>query len=692
MANTQNIVSGLSYTVETGEPIAFSYTQRSQYEKIETAASDGKLTDGKRAASLSFSDDAWHKAYRGYSRIVTFVLPSEKAVTGFSISMLQSNKAGLYLSDFIRLSVSENGTDWMNCYTIDNTNLLSSTETHIVTSKLERQTRYKANYIKVEFATSVSCFVDEIEVYGEDVDGTESGFIKDAVVEYKNAYSVGVEGAQEMALLYCGYEGTYDKRYALATVDQMKYYAGYVDKNGKITDTMFDSILYCPFQQNGASGNKIEKKVGAVTLKSDWLYYLDSMFDKTHNLSALEEALNQVMASTGKTDCKMQIYTAVLFPNISGTPFGDINGDGIDEYCRNYEEQLAIIEWFMEEFIARFSTMGYKNVIPGGFYWVQESLDASDILAEKELVQTVAALSHKRNVYFYWIPLLLGNGFNYVDELGFDCAMMQPNFNFLTYDLDGKKILYADEKMFTEVDEIIRKYGLGIEIEIHWNAINSDGTGPTQDEAIRHYYTYLDGGYTLGYMNGAAHSYYQNAGPGTFYDCGVSSDKKLRAIYDDTYAFVKSTYIPHMVTLSADSIETTVNTSVKGYISKEADGFTAAIGSVDFMVSAQPQHGTVTLDGQRFTYTPSEGFTGNDSFTVVAGNTYYSSAPLTVTITIAKDENATDSAVSAESVVPTDSSAPSVKSKKGLVGGMIAGVLAIAAVVAIIAVKKKRKK
>ncbi|OGO89414.1 MAG: hypothetical protein A2Y15_05495 [Clostridiales bacterium GWF2_36_10] len=688
MANTQNIISGLSYTIETSVPIKYSYALRSLYSKNEDAADDKKLTDGVKASTVSFSDVTWHRAYRGYSRIVTFELPCEKAVTGFSISMLQSNSAGVYLSDKIKLSVSENGTEWMSCYTYDNSDELSSDQSRIVTSEMKNQTRYKAKYVKIEYMVYVNCYVDEIEIYGEDINGTEAAFVKDADIEYVNAFSAGVEGAQEMALLYCGYPGTYNISYVQNTVDQMIYYAGYVNKDGMITDTMFDSVLFCPFQQNGPSGNKIEKSKTAVSLMSDWLYYINNMFDKTYNVSALEVALNQVMNATGKTDCKMKIFTGVPFPNISSTPFGDINGDGKVEYCRNTEEQMAIIKWFMDEFISRFSVMGYKNVIPGGFYWVQESLDASNLPAEKDFVHAVSELCHERNVYFYWIPSLLGNGFDSASELGFDCAMMQPNYNFLTCEKDGKRILYADEKMFEEVNEVIKKYGLGVEIEIHWNALNSSGTSPAQDEAIRCYYTYLDAGYALGYINDAAHSYYQNSGPGTYYNCAVSKVNKLRAIYDDTYAFVKSTYVPHMVTLSSEDYETVVNNYVKGTIRKDSGSYAAAIGAVNLEVTVTPQYGSVELIDQRFVYKPNEGYEGSDSFTVVASNTYCKSEPLTVNINVIKNENVSDTINSENSL----SSEPENKTNKGIIGSIIAGIMAVSTIITVVVFKRKKKK
>ena len=70
----------------------------------------------------------------------------------------------------------------------------------------------------------------------------------------------------------------------------------------------------------------------------------------------------------------------------------------------------------------------------------------------------------------------------------------------------------------------------------------SPDTGPLRRPAGYKYYQYLNWGIKKGYMTGAAHSYYQNAGPGTFYQCCYSKNPKFREIYDKTYDFIKGTY------------------------------------------------------------------------------------------------------------------------------------------------------
>ena len=53
-----------------------------------------------------------------------------------------------------------------------------------------------------------------------------------------------------------------------------------------------------------------------------------------------------------------------------------------------------------------------------------------------------------------------------------------------------------------------------------------------------------------------------------------------------------------------------------------------------FAVESQPAHGSVTNVGATFTYTPTEGYSGDDSFTFTASDGTLSSAPATVSVTV----------------------------------------------------------
>lgn len=687
--NTQNkdvnLVAGLPYTTATGTDITHSYAIYAAENKSETDPALGKLTDGKHAESTSFADSGWHKLYRGTTRTIQFELPEEKAITGFSVSGLQANDAGVALPPWFELYVSENGSDYMLAGRYESGSRIANAETNRYNAKCENIGRFKAKYIRVVFRTAVNVFIDEIEVYGGDIDGTEAKFVKTPEPEYKNQFDAGIEGCKDIVLLYCGYpkSGNFDD--VQNTEEEMKYYFGYIGKDGEIKDTFFDSFMFSPLQGACPSGGNLNRSGKSFTVKSDWECYLESIFDKEYNCGAIERVVEDVKKATGKDDLAVNMIINLPYPTMGSAPFGDIDGDGEDEYCRNEEEQLAIYKWYFDLIEKYLKERNYKNIRLGGYYWEQESMtiDGSDLT----LMRSVIDEAHSRGIKFFWIPLLYAEGFDYAYDNGFDCVMMQPNYSFLEY---------AEEKCFTELTSEIRKHGLGIEIEISWNAVK-------YDESLARYYSYLNAGYALGYMKNTAHSYYQNAMPGTYYHMAKSSVPKYRQAYDDTYAFVKGTYKPHEFELSAASGSVTSGKKLKRPVRIVGGYNSAVLGKAQLCILEQPSHGSVTLDSTNaYTYVPDEGFVGEDSFVVGYKAEYASSKPLTVTVTVKSDGKETSAetseeseAISAESTASTVSTVSEAEKNGGntavaAVCGVAAGIAVIAGIV--IALRKKKKK
>lgn len=674
-----NLVAGLSYTIQMGGNITHSYGKYAEQNPgIETDPKLGRLTDGKRATSTSFSDSAWHKFYRGLSRTVTFELPEEKAVTGFSVSLLQDNSAGLGLSPWFELSVSENGTDYMTAGRYDASDLLARSGTNHHKLVAKDLCRVRAKYVRLTFRTSVNVFMDEIEVFGGDLNGTEAPFVKDEEPTYANRFDAGIEGCKDIVLLYCGYPENNKLEEVQNTEEEMLYYFGYVGTDGTVQDTFFDSFMFSALRGACPSGSSLNAHEKKQNFKGDWEYYLNSIFDETYNCGAIERAVEKVAQATGKDDLVVSMIINMPYPSLGNEPFGDLDGDGKPEYCRNEDEQFAIYQWFFDQVQAYLDQRQYRHIRLGGYYWEQESLplDAVDI----PLMHRVIEDAHARGTKFFWIPLLFGEGYDEAYEHGFDCAMMQPNFSFLPY---------AEEPSITEIVSEIYKYGMGIEMEIHWNTA-------TDDAFLARYYSYLNAGPALGYMKGVAHSYYQNAAPGTFYYFARETNEKLRRVYDDTYAFVKGTYQPRKVELRSRDLTIQAGETANGLVSAARGSCLASLGCYQPTVVEGPAHGRLEIkDNGIYTYTADADFVGDDTFTVRMDATYASSEPITVTIHVTNPDGTTSADVSEPA--STDGSADSTpepdadRSVGWLVGGIAAAVLAISGVVGALVWKKRKK-
>ena len=189
----------------------------------------------------------------------------------------------------------------------------------------------------------------------------------------------------------------------------------------------------------------------------------------------------------------------------------------------------------------------------------------------------------------------------------------------------------------------------------------------------------------------AANAYYQNADPGTYYHMAKSTTPKLRAIYDDTYAYVKGTYRPRTVTLSCRKQKGMVGETVRGSVRIASGCIAETLGKAAWQITAEPQHGTVSINADGvYRYVPDEGFEGVDRFTVVLAAPYASSEPLEVSVQIG-EVNETTSHPDETSSELSETQEPSERTSA--LPWILAGVGALAAIAAAVAVflKKKRK-
>ena len=670
----ENIVNGIVPSVLFGEDISESY-----YLLGEEASDYSPLTDGKYSPSPSYSNKEYVTFYRGKTREIVFELDTVYAITGFKASFLSNYGAGIYCPRLCNLYVSENGEDYMLAYSLYDESKTGNTAVCTQSIGVEEGKRYKAKYVKIEFDVLVNVFCDEIEVYGEAPDGTEEAFVKTEATPVQG-YDRGAEGYRDMAVLYCGYDydaannKTYSSEYVNATEEMVLPYVAYLDKDGNIADTMFDSVVYCSLQGLCPSGGKMYYQNGSYNTKEDWEYFASSVLSDTYNAAALNSAAGKVKEKLGLSDCKMRLVVAMLYAySKQDRPFGDINGDGVAETGDTPEKRLAIYKWYVDHVSSLFESKGYENLELGGFYWTSESVTYTEMGSDIPFMRSVAEYCREKNKKLFWIPFYLASGFEDANDL-FDTAFMQPNYSFLPY---------AKQGMFTSFADTINKYGMGIEMEIHWDAANPGAAG--FKEAVNRYRAYLNYGYITGYMTGAAHAYYQNSAPGTFYIACFSSNGDLRSIYDDTYKFIKGTYVYSSPVIKADGdISVTAGNRHVGMFR----GWNKNMEK-EFIIEAQPAHGTIKIDNSigKYTYRAEEGYVGEDSFTVKMfdGYTYSNSVTVKITVKAPAEESGATSDRSDTAVSKPDTG-------KGLwitVAAVIGAATACAA--AVLVLRKRRK-
>ena len=263
------------------------------------------------------------------------------------------------------------------------------------------------------------------------------------------------------------------------------------------------------------------------TVMSDWMYYLDNTFDSTCNLGALNTATADVKKILHDPSYKVRVEIAIPYPAPTATNFGDVDGDGVFQNLSHLSDREKVIKWYIDQVMSRWDSAGYRNLDLIGFYWYEEGADFDVDDSEATMLSYAGNYVRSLGKVFDWVPAYQSSGFAEWDSLGFDGAVMQPNYVFDNF----------PKPELGEAANACKKLGMGVELEIHWDAL-TDSTYRSK------YYAYLNYGVTKGYMDDAVHVYYQNGGPGTFYQSCISRDPQVRDIYDRTYEFIKGTYLP----------------------------------------------------------------------------------------------------------------------------------------------------
>lgn len=627
-AESENLVSGLTYTVKTGEPISESYANYIE-NGIVFDTDSGQLTDSVTALT-SESSAGWYRAYRGGSRIVEFDLGAECSVREIRAGFLHIKASGIYAPSYVTVSLATEpgsfGTALRKEVDFDFTN-----DTAVrcdVTATPDSS--FRARYVRVEFECAVFCYCDEISVYGSRTVSNSDKSITPDTPAKTPGYCTDIGGAKDIIKLYNGYYAPEPEK-AVLTEEKLLPYIAYLDTFGNISDTLFDSAALVPCHGDYPSGGRLvytNGKPGAVM--SDWELYFESNFFENGDLDTLEATVEKVYTALGKSE-KFGVFLTLPYPTpLGNTPFGDINGDGREEYCESLGERVDIIEWYALKCISAFRGKGYKHIYLAGFYWYKESVDRTISAHEEELIKAANSYAERRGLKTLFDAYYLASGIEKWESLGFSAAVMQPNVAFT------ESYPYFKLPMLDEFSETAAKYRLGVEMETNEPSFFMGNDYLT---AGRNYESYLYYGVKNGYAD-AVKTYYQGAGPGSIYDfchADVSSarGKYLRRLYDITYSFIKGNYKNEPPVVSADDIELYEGDSkiLTDITVTDTDSFA---GDITVSIVEAPKNGdaAVVSGNKRLVYSPRDGFTGEDSFTVIASDGFNSSEPITVHVKV----------------------------------------------------------
>ena len=566
------------------------------------------LTDGWKAGSTYAEDNNIHNGrYFKFQSTAApmeffFDLGAEAALSSFAAQFNHRTPWGVQAPSSLTVYVSTDAKNWYGAGVVKIEPESDDKPADVIVT-LEKA--IKARYVSFAFNTVSWCGISEFEAFGTTstkgaLSIEEAGLTRkeDMKKGYLPPSETALNGASDLCLLY---QRADRENYTAKT---LLPYLAYVDTDGKIKDTMFDSFLFLMSGKMPSGHNPL----GEGDMK-DMQWTIDNMFKEGYNILALEEAAGQVKSelNLGK-DFKYGVVVTIYDVDPLGTAFGDIDGDGKVDATNTLEKRLKAFEWYMKTFEAKFAEYNFQNIEFVGYYWFREGVYQEH--DQPELIRRTADLARARGYSLSWIPWYCAPGVSNWKDYGFDLVCMQPNYVFDTEVPEGR---------LDQAAHLIQTYGTGVEIEIGYTAM--------QNPVLRNrYLEYLSGGVKYGYMKDCMHMYYQEIT--VYYDTAISKDPKVRMIYDCTYQFIKGTLNAY-----PDGVEVSAATAKDTPVSMKLFDEEKANLAVELVAS--PAHGSVTLgnDGT-LTYYPEAGFTGTVTVTFTYNEGLGESDICTATITV----------------------------------------------------------
>lgn len=603
---TINLIAGMTPLVESKEKILKDFAT----EYYNSLVALPRLTDGAYAKTAVYSDSALVHFTRSSERTLLFDLGYTSAVSGILYSFLNETSVGVYAPSDISVYLSENGKEWQRVYSAKAD---PKSDKELCKREADFDAVYKARFVKIVFAVSSHAFCDEIQIFGtKAIPANALSVIPGKGEEPDDLGYITPDdflGVNNVLLSYhCLEENRQHTESGLITVDEYLPHVGYYNEAGKLVDTFFDAYLYLPY-------TKFNYDDFARTLEG-WKFYLDDIYTKDRNMSALDQAVSQVKKELSLPDYTCTVFTSVLYPwkklsnGSTVNTFGDLDGDGRQDSFALLENRKKAVKWMMDQEYNRFLEGNYKNLEFGGFYWFEEAISVGDS-EEKELILFASEYAHSLGVKFFWIPYYCASGYDRWQEYGFDLACMQPNYMF------GNS---GDAAVLQITADKTNELGMCVELEMN-SVSNTD--------EVQRYMQYLAAGAEYGYMH-AVKMYYQGGVPGVIYDAYCSDDPFKRAVYDLTYQFAKERFKAEIPEFSTSVLDYSCRDGVVN-----GDTIAEADGAYRFVLAVSPAHGDLRLNGDgTFAYYAEDGFSGVDRFAVVLDYGYAKSEEIVITITV----------------------------------------------------------
>ena len=569
-----------------------------------------KLIDGEKATRATYSDPAFVHFTRGCGRHIVVDLGNEMAVDSVEAEFLNNVSAGIAVPPAVMVSVSNDGESWVTVYGGSTMEYGSKEECLHTVSAVFKET-YRVRYIRISFVTvpdnSTSChvYLSEIQVFGKKNSENIPEAQDDPSIVMGRYPDVEDLGCSNVLLAAVNGNAKEDPTRNLDVAGALKHQA-YLDEQGNIQDTFYDSVLFCPSNSFPFTSD--------VKFNAD-LYRAD-MFTEGLNLYAWDEAARQVQeAIPGTADAT--VWLNLMCPDNDDT-CPDVDGDGKAEDLSTPEGRLSYLKYQVDEYLKAWDEADFEHISLLGFYWNNETIHKDNLAMEKTVIGGINAYIHEKGYKSFWCPYYSAYGTWLWQELGFDVACLQPNYMFYV----------TEPTRLTSTADTARLYGMCVEIEIE--VISGEGS-------VGKYREYLREGFDSGYMH-SVKLYYVSGTPSAIASAYDSEDPLAHSVYEDTYLYAKEKLDESYNKGASVSMDGVKDLTLQVVHGKKVDFDLALPEGVKARIMESTVYGTFQLDlsGKGY-YRAMKGFRGEDRILLEIYDPAGNRKTVTIAVTVTEE-------------------------------------------------------
>jgi hypothetical protein len=365
--------------------------------------------------------------------------------------------------------------------------------------------------------------LDEAYRYAQKTDEQKSFIhpLDDDINKYKHAFlSQKAANIQNGVLIYNGFE--IDKKVKnkyelkLDGVFPEGFFKPYIayEKDGKYVDTFFDTFII--LGRYYSDKGRFEETPTNLANYKEWNWYKD----RTFRTQGAIDTLNKDVANHPNVK-KVKVYVAIPYPKDEGN-IVKLDGKAVKA---DYNNRYALVKWYVDEVMKKFTSGKYKHLQFEGFYWLNETVISKE---DEKLVIEVAKLIHSKKKRFIFSPHSQATNFRNWKKYGFDAAYFQSNGKKVTSDSEVKHRLH-----WGFVNSY--SYGMGVNLEME----DTDSSSIT--DLMDNFDQYLELGQRYRVPGTSTIMYQGTVMINRFGNADIKGyEEQYTAYYDKIYRFLKN--------------------------------------------------------------------------------------------------------------------------------------------------------